>query len=42
MYACLYIAKLSDVGIMNPGDEEDIIFDDVEDDNEDAGTVGFA
>ena len=37
------VAKLNDVGIMNPGDEEDdIIFDDVEDEDDDEGAVGFA
>ena len=36
-------AKLNDVGIMNPGDEEDdIIFDDVEDEDDDDGAVGYA
>lgn len=39
----MYVAKLNDVGLMNPGDEEDdIIFDDVEDEDEEDGAVGYA
>ena len=36
-------AKLNDIGIMNPGDEEgDIVFDDVEDEDDDDSADGFA